>query len=372
MPHADFNNRTAFFADALHLMDERFAPLLTVLIKGTFDILPGGALALCAEQLSLDLVGQLQDPEAEQSSYRYEPEVAPFKLATDVVFVGHAHAPNTRTTRMDVGLRVGPVSRTLRVLGDRVWVRALGASVLTRPLPFETVPIVYERAFGGWDTSASNPRRHAFEPRNPVGRGFHHRRGRRRDRVLAPNLEAIRYPTRSPYDAPPPASLGFVSPHWQPRLALAGTHDAAWREHRFPLLPADFDRRHHNAASSGLVVPGYLRGDEDVQTLGLSPEGALGFQLPGAPPPLVRVSLVHHIDHQLVAVLDTVIIDLDDRRLTMIWRACLPLPHGPHDVRAIEVTCPASLMLPRSDTVTQPMRAANHHPLRGARACPSP
>ena len=42
MPHADFDNRTAFFADALHLVDEGFAPLLTVAVKGTFEILPGG------------------------------------------------------------------------------------------------------------------------------------------------------------------------------------------------------------------------------------------------------------------------------------------------------------------------------------------
>ncbi|MCA9706816.1 MAG: DUF2169 domain-containing protein [Myxococcales bacterium] len=372
MPHPDFDNRTAFFADALHLIDERLAPLLTVVIKGTFDILPGGCLALRAEQPPLELVGLLQDPEAEQSSHRYEPEIAPFKVATDVVFVGHAHAPHPRTMRMDVGLHVGPVSRSLRVFGDRVWVRALGASVLTQPLPFERIPVVYERAFGGWDTSATDPRRHAFEPRNPVGRGYHHRRGKRRARVLAPNLEAIEHPIRSPHDTPPPACLGFVSPHWQPRVALAGTHDAAWREHEFPRLPADFDRRHHNAASPGLVAPGHLRGDERVQTVGLSPEGTLGFTLPGIPPPAVRVSLAQAVDHRLSAVLDTLVVDLDDRRLTMLWRACLPLPEGPHDVRAIEVTCSASLALPRSDTVSPSAYAANQPSSRGPRACPSP
>jgi len=363
MPHADFDNRTAFFADALHMVDERFAPRLTVVVKATFDILPGGALALRAEQMPLDTVGTLEDPEAvEKSSYRYEPEVAPFKVATDVVILGHAHAPSTRTTCLDVGARVGMLWRTLRVFGDRVWVRAWGGSVLTEPLPFERIPLTYERAFGGWDESSPDPRKHAFERRNPVGRGFHSRRGRARERVLAPNLESIPHPIRSPRDTPPPMGFGFVSPHWQSRLALAGTYDAAWREHRFPQLAANFSQLHYNAASPGFIAPGYLHGDEEIQTVGLSPEGVLGFSLPGVSAPSVRVSLVHGVDHRLVTALDTVIVDLDDRRLTLIWRACVPLPDGPHDVRAIEVSCPASLELPRSDTLTQPLIAANHLP----------
>jgi hypothetical protein len=58
------------------------------------------------------------------------------------------------------------------------------------------------------------------------------------------------------------AGFGFISPHWQPRAGLAGTYDASWQASRAPLLPVDFDRRHLNAVSPGLVAPGYLRGGE--------------------------------------------------------------------------------------------------------------
>lgn len=362
MPHPTLDNRTAFFADALHLVDECFRPLLTVVVKGSFEILAHGTLALRAEQRPLEIAGRFQDPDhPAQSSYRYEPEVAPLKLATDVVLLGHAYAPTTRTTQMDVGVRVGPLLRSLRVFGDRVWIRAAGGLVLTPPIPFERMPLCYERAFGGWDLSHANPRRHAFEPRNPVGRGFCVWWGRR-DRILAPNLESIQHPIRSPFDRPAPVGFGFVSPSWQPRARLAGTYDDAWRRLRCPLLPVDFDRRFHNAASPGLVAPGYLHGDEAVTTVGLSPEGRLGFRLPGVPPPTVRVSLARGADRHPVANLDTVIVDLDDRVLTMIWRACLPLPGDPHDVRAIEVACPASLALPRCDTVTEPLFIAANEP----------
>src|SRR5690606_31440841 len=134
--------------------------------------------------------------------------------------------------------------------GDRVWIRVAGGLVLTPPIAFERMPVSYERAFGGWDVSHADPGRHAFEPRNPAGRGLCVRWGRR-ERILAPNLESIRDPIRSPYDRPAPVAFGFVSPHWQPRANLAGTFDDAWRRQRFPLLPVDFDPRFHNAASSG-------------------------------------------------------------------------------------------------------------------------
>jgi len=39
----------------------------------------------------------------------------------------------------------------------------------------------------------------------------------------------------------------------------------------------------------------------------------------------------------LQGVLDTVVVDMDHRTLTMIWRAHLPLRGGPHDVVSIEV-----------------------------------
>ncbi|MCX4242248.1 DUF2169 family type VI secretion system accessory protein [Paraliomyxa miuraensis] len=359
MPHPTLDNQTAFHADALHLVDEDFQPLLTPVVRASFDILPGGSLAVRAEQRPLEVAGIFHEPDVEPSSYRYEPEVAPFKLATDVAFVGHAVAPNARTTQMDVGVRVGPLVKSLRVFGDRVWFRSMGEPTLTSPATFERMPITYERAFGGWDRSAPEPIDHEFERRNPVGRGFHTRKGRARASVPAPNIEDIASPIRSPYDTPPPMGLGFVSPDWQPRASFAGTYDDAWKDQRFPLLPTDFDRRFHSAGSAGLVASGYLRGDEHVSIVGMVAEGRLGFSLPGVPPPSVMVSLVDGSRHQPPMNLDTVIVDLDERVLVMMWRTSLPLPDGPHDVRAIELSSPESLTLPRSDVEPRGGPAAN-------------
>lgn len=359
MPHPDTENLTPYRAEALHLVDEEFFPLLTLAVKATFDIEPNGMLVLSAKQVPLNFGGEFTDPEAEESSYRFEPEVAPIKLATDVVLVGHAHARDSRTTQMDVGFSVGTLVKALRVFGERAWYRSTGEMSMTSPKTFATMPIVYERAFGGWDRSHPEDSKHGFEARNPVGRGFHAKRGTYREGIYLANVEDAKDPITSHTDRPAPGGFGFVSPNWQPRARLAGTYGELWDKTRKPLLPTDFDRRHFNAASPGLIAPGYLRGDEAVQTLGLSPGGQLGFKLPGLPPPTVRVKLPSQADQTPQANLDTVIVDLDNLQLMMIWRACMPVPDGPHGVDGIVFSCPEAAKFPRAEVVKDPTVAAN-------------
>lgn len=359
MPHPTIDNRTAFTADALHLVDEEFRPLLTLIVKASLDILPGGSLARSAESLPLELGGQFQYPEAEgESSYRYEPEAAPYKLATDVVLLAHAYAPGPGTARMDIRFRVGPVAKSAHVWGDRTWFRSLGIVRMSRPAVFTSLPITYERAFGGWDRSAGKSV-YCYEPRNPVGQGFHALPSTHQEAAALPNIEDPTHPIVRPHDTPPPAGFGFVSPNWQPRARLAGTFDAAWSKHRCPLLPTDFDRRHFNAASPGLVAPGYLRGNEEVQACGLSPEPTLRFCLPGIPAPTAVIHLQRQHDQAPPLRLDTVIVDLDARRLVMLWRATVPLDDGPHALRGVLFESPASHELPRATASEGRPLAAN-------------
>lgn len=338
MAEAEIRNETPFVAEVLYLVDEEVRPLLVAVIKATFTIGRRGACELAPQQVELRPGGECWGDDPEVSSYKYEPEVAFFKPATDVVLIGYAHAPAPRTTRMLVEIAVGRLRKRAHVFGDRVWFRSLGSAAISNPLPFESVPLVYERAFGGWDRTAPDPARHACEPRNPVGAGF---RLSFEEGLRLPNLEE---PTREISgfgDRPPPAGFGFTSPHWQPRARLAGTYDAAWREARSPLLPLDFDRRHLNAASEGLIYPGYLRGDEAVRALGVTRGGPLAFTLPGVPPPAVRVALRNGKDARLETQLDTLIVEPDLERVLLLWRGHARLPSGPHDVRAVEVASSA-------------------------------
>jgi hypothetical protein len=334
MSHPSVENRTPLAVELLGLTDEETRPLLVLVAKATYSIGQGG-LALAEEQVPVNMAGEYWGA-PEKSSYRYEPECAFTKVATDVVLVGHAHALEKGTRDLLVALRVGPVQKAVRVLGERVWYRSLGSIEMTRPRPFERMPLVYERAFGGWDRTAQDPAEHAFEPRNPVGTGFRATKRHFKEGLLLPNVEDPAHPLEHFGQVVPPAGFGFVSPHWQPRAHFAGTYDAAWEKQRRPLLPRDFDRRFFSAASPGLVAPGYLRGGEPVTLVNLSPLGRLSFSLPRVVPK-VTVERAGSEDLYPQMSLDTVILDTDVHRVFLLWRACVLLEEGLHGARSIRL-----------------------------------
>jgi hypothetical protein len=336
MGHPEVENHTPFIFEALFLADEEFRPLIVPLLKATFTIGPRGECRPAEEQIPISFEGEYWGEDPATSSYKYEPEIAFFKPGTDVVVIGHAHAPRGGTTQMDVGVSIGPLCKSAIVFGDRVWFRAAGGIAMSRPIAFEKMPLMYERAFGGWNRLHEDSKRHFCELQNPAGVGM---AGSLDEGIRMPNVEDPSALLRAFGDRPSPAGFGFVSPHWQPRARFAGTYDEAWSKSRAPLLPRDFDRRYLNAASPGLVAPNGLRGDESVTLMGMSEGGGpLSFALPAVAPPLVRVQRKDARDATCTTRLDTVIIEPDDRRVILLWRGHAPLRSGPHDVRAVHVS----------------------------------
>lgn len=337
MPDQLIVNETPFAAQEVYLADEEGRDLLVLVVKGTYLLGPGGEPVLAEEQVPVDLTGTYTGEPA-ISSARFEPEIAPYKPATDVVLVGHAYPDRSGATWVDVGLQVGPVQKIVRVFGDRWWYGGMGAVGISDPQPLEKIPLVYERAFGGWDRTSTDPAEHTFDRRNPVGVGFHDpKHGRFVEGLPLPNLESPYRPITAFSDAPPPAGFGFVGPAWAPRVGLAGTYDQAWLDGRMPLLPTDFDRRFYNAAPADQVAPGYLRGDEPVRVANASPRGSLSFRLPGMPPPQCGVVLRDGKVQAQHAQLDTVIVDTDEDRVLLLWRAAFLLPRRIHEVRSVRV-----------------------------------
>lgn len=338
MGHPKIDNTTPFAVELLFFNDEEGRSLLVPVVLATYTIVPGHGLVLAAEQPGPSLPGERWSKAAQVSSYRIEPTYAFMKPATDVVLVGHAQAGGQRVTELEVVFRVGPVGKALHVSGDRVWVKSAGAIAATRPLPFDRMPLSYERAVGGWDRSLADPARHAFEPRNPVGTGFRAAGGLFEEGLKLPNVEDPGGRMVHFGQISTPAGVGFLSPDWQPRAALAGTYDEAWSKDRMPRLPRDFDRRFFNAASPGLIAPGYLRGDEPVLIEGASTRGRLSFRLPGTRAPQCRVQLARGAADAAVELrLDTVIVDTDSDRVQLMYRGHLGLRDGPHDVRTVAV-----------------------------------
>jgi len=336
--HPAIDNGTPFAIEPLFLADEEGRPLLVPLVKATYALGAQGPF-LAEVQLPVNPEGTPWGDPAE-SSYRCEPECAFAKPATDLVLVASAVSPKAGTTELLVAFQVGPVRKGVRVVGDRAFFKTVGSVGMTRPVPFERIPLQWERAFGGWDRSHPDPKKHELEPRNPVGVGFRAGGSRFEEGLRCPNLEDPARPFKGWGDRPPPAGFGFTSPSWEPRARYAGTYDERWTKERAPLLPKDFDRRFLNAAAPGLVAPGYLRGDEPVLATGVSASGGVSFSLPGVAPPEIVVEHRGREDVKAATHLDTVIVDVDAATLSLFWRTQVVV-REPTAVRTIQVVAGA-------------------------------
>jgi len=313
------DNRSPFAPSLSLFPDENGIDTLYVVVKGTFQI--GDSLTLAEEQIKPTEADEYFG-EPGGSSLKYASEMHLRKPSTDVVLIGQAWPRNSaKADRLDVTLAVAERKKTVRVFGDREWRRKpLGYSI-SRPRPFESMPLVYERAFGGRHPIDSS--KILAEDRNPLGVGF---RGERKKRDFVgqtlPNIETPEKLLRNPGDSVSPAGFGFIAPSWSPRRHHAGTYDSSWQEQRAPYLPTDFDNRFFNAAHPDFIFDRYLQGGEPVQVINASQSGPLRFRLPTA---AIRIGVkIAGTTEGLLPDLETVVIEPDEDRLLLTWRASLP------------------------------------------------
>jgi hypothetical protein len=322
----DLVNRTRFETALAPYTDARGMNHVCVTIKSTWSIAQNGKVTPAEEQQPI-LRADVRAGDSVLGSLHYALDFGWPKVNTDVALVGHAHARDGRTTELDVGLLVGPIRKVVRVFGERVWYRGGGSWAITPPKPFERMPLIYERAYGGRDDSHPDSAKHAWEARNPIGTGFAATGSARRlDGLKLPNLETPSQLITSWSDRPPPAGFGLLDAHWQPRSRFAGTYDERWRQTRAPLLPDDFDPRFFNAAHPDLIAKGHLVGGEPVAISNADPTGTIRFDLP-----VQRFDVIASIKGRRVSAppaLDTVWIDTDERRVILVWRASLACPRS--------------------------------------------
>jgi hypothetical protein len=314
-------NRTFGTARLLSGIDAAAPAALTLIVKGTFDLHPGKPATPAAKQLPL-VGADEHTAEPGVSAVRYESDFVPFKPRADVLCVGKAHAPRGRpVTELEVHLAIGPVKKTIRVIGDRVWERALAglSHRIGAPAPFVTMPVSYDRAFGGKD--AGKPEGFRFYEANRVGRGYTRSNGALAGLAL-PNLEDPADPVRHARSRPAPVSFGPVGRTWEPRVRCAGTYSQRWLKTQAPALPDDFDLGFYNCAPADQQIPGYLRGDEELVVRHMHPQHAeFRGRLPG-----VRVRAFVERRGGLNEVpmnLDTAWIDMEALTLALVWRGRL-------------------------------------------------
>lgn len=332
--------RTPASVRCLEMEDHRGAPVVVAVAKLGFNVSVRGAATLVRVPVRITSVGW-----GGRGSLRYTSDWAAQKPGTDVVMIATAHPPPeapaarsardarpapARVTEMDVSLRVGPLQKTVRVYGPRVYYQGVGV-VPGPPARLEPTPLQYENTYGGSDASHGHALGH--EPRNPAGIGFAHDRARLVD-TPAPAIEdpSVALPAR----LTTPAGFGPIPASWEPRLRLAGTFDERWTRERAPVLPSDHDPRHASFAPPGLWSQKPMLGDEPVEVLGATPEGVWRFRLPRYEP--VFACTIRGERRELETHLDTFYIDAEEHRVELTWRAVIALPRKRELVERIEMT----------------------------------
>jgi hypothetical protein len=306
-------NNTPFAADFSLFPNEDGIDSLYINVKATFKI--GQQWSLVDQQpLPVQVDEYWGEPEA--SSIKYPSDVHIGKKNTDIIMVGSAFTPNGKhVQQLDVSLSVGEVVKTIRVFGDRQWQNG----VMTHPTPFQMMPMVYERAYGG--KFKQNDKVFTLDS-NPVGLGFVGKRSKAEYNGLAlPNLEHPHELINSPKDQPSPACFGAVAPYWPPRSNFAGTYDEHWQSECAPYLPKDFDKRFCNVACTELIYPGYLQGGESVEINHMHPKGNLVFTIP-----YVKLKCEVNLGDEVVKPqfnIETLLLEPNDLTISMIWRAAI-------------------------------------------------
>jgi hypothetical protein len=324
------DNKTPFSAERTIVMDKSGEKSWVVVVKATFDVDERGKTELSPEQKP-PLFSAEHIAEPGSSSIRYEAEMLPSKGATDVILNAKAYAPKGKPAEfVDVGMAVGPLKKYLRVFGDRVWTMGVvGQPTFSAPAKFEQKPIIFERAFGGWDRTDPDPQRQQMYWPNPIGSGFATRASNLEGQPL-PNVEVPTQLISTWKDRPPPGGFGAIASYWSPRIECGGTYDATWQKSKFPLLPDDFDSRFYRCALPDQQVVGYLRGGEDVALLNLTQSGSLRFSLPKVFLAFTTRFGKHKEEHR--ATLQTVIIEPDYPRVIMVWHTTLACHHRLDDL----------------------------------------
>jgi uncharacterized protein YjbI with pentapeptide repeats len=286
---------------------------ITVVVKGTFRLVPGEAAQLVAP---LELVRE--DRHRASGSLEAASETAaPYLPGAGVMLTGHAYPPSGRpgtaaAARLAIGREKPLLDKTLYAYGDRI-----GTGIQ----PFDKMPLVYERTYGG----PSNAE-------NPVGLGA-------AGTVPLPNLYDVHRSAR-------PAGFGPVSRTWPARKRLLGTFDERALHAPEPEIPAALDWRYFHAAPPDQQID-VLRVDEWIVLDGMHPTLArIQTRLPSA----IGKAKWHRLTSSgpgagtaVELVADTLVIDADRLLCSIVWRGRFALERPE---MASQVSVSAGIELP--------------------------
>jgi len=333
-----FTNGTPFAAQTFEQYDQEGKIFTVAAAKATFVIKLADGRAI------LELA-QEQDPFLWEDEYEKtdlglalvkQADFVPFKPATDVTLRASGWFYGNETSRCDVELHIDQYVKKLTLHAAPYWQRSEHGWQLNYGERVKSIPIRWDRAFGGKYLTTSPSKIDDVDIYNPIGTGYIDFNN---PPALSSSLNHLPAPQilyadeRLEWGKIPQKRAGFapVAPSWEGRLQFAGQYDEKWKNTRHPLLPRDFDERFWNVAPPDQQFSPWLKGGERIKLVNLHPMAQLlSFQIP-------RQALLCRVHYALgdpsfrQLVLDGVHIDLErdfHPFITLCWRANFPFDLG--------------------------------------------
>jgi hypothetical protein len=227
-------------------------------------------------------------------------DLVPYRAMADVWLTGRAYAPLGRSVRALVA-RLGLFRQGTPLLEKTVHLVGKRERSEDEPEPFESMQLLYERAYGGAGFDA-----------NPVGVGAC-------ERACANILD--------PVDPLRPAGFGPVPRYWRARRRDLSAELRRELEQPIPDIPAGFDWAYLQAAPEDQRVP-FLQGDEWLVLDGMHP---MFMRMQSRLPSVIAAARVlplepnSELGDAVALVADTLAIDTEAETCCLSWRGVIPV-----------------------------------------------
>lgn len=315
---------TSTTVDAIDRLDDDGRDVLIVASKLALRFDRAGALRLTARPL------RRYDEGDGQGGVRFPHDFPLERPGTDVLLIGTFLPGRLPAPSALVSLAVGPIKKSIRVYGPRVWMKTPFGVRPGPPASVVATPLRFDHAFGGRDGDV-------FDARNPIGRGF----AASADSLIGKEMHRL-----EPADlltlAPTSGCFAPIDCDWEPRRLFVGTYDDEWRRRRAPIAPRDRDARFHSDALPEQRSSGALATPLAVEIAGLYGDEDVRLTIPE-----YGVNVATEVERGGLAAgraeLVRVLVDGDARVIELLFVAKRPLPRKWEALRAIHVTTPSSL-----------------------------
>jgi uncharacterized protein YjbI with pentapeptide repeats len=286
-------------------------------IKGVFHLRPN-ADPIPWEKGPGHVSGDIMIDGDKKKGLGYASDFVPYKPNADFSAIGTAYPPANATTHFLATMRVGDASRSIGVVGERLWKHHLLGEEPGVPAQVKPTRLSWNNARGGPNF-----------PMNPLGMGDD---GGKMHLLVDPNHLAT-----STHDQVPPALFAPFPSDSPFRRSKIGTYNKEWAATRWPWMPRDFDYSYYNAPDPRQWIKGYLRGDEELVFENMHPKIPIyntrlpklrarcfvnqttNWSLDLMPEDAIREF------HEVPMVLDTLWADMDEEKLVLVWRGHAPI-----------------------------------------------